>query len=116
MAHIVAEPCIKCKYTDCVTYCPVTCFHEGANMLVIDPDECIDCRVCVDVCPVQAIYPEDELPGKWHGYKKLNAELSRRWPVLTTQKTPLDTADEFKVVREKGGLLDESPGEGDPSP
>ena len=73
MSHIVTEPCIKCKYTDCVAVCPVDCFHEGANMLVIDPDECIDCGACVPVCPVSAIFALDDLPEKWNEFTQRNA-------------------------------------------
>ena len=69
MAYVVAEPCIKCKYTDCVEVCPVNCFYEGENFLVIHPDECIDCGACEPVCPTKAIYPETELPGEWKEYQ-----------------------------------------------
>ncbi|HCH63346.1 MAG TPA: 4Fe-4S ferredoxin, partial [Deltaproteobacteria bacterium] len=62
MPHIVADPCVKCKYTDCVTVCPVDCFHEGVNMLVINPDECIDCGACVPECPADAIFLDEDLP------------------------------------------------------
>lgn len=113
MAYIVAEPCIKCKYTDCVESCPVMCFHEGANFLVIDPDECIDCGACVDDCPVQAIYPEGELPAKWYPYIALNEQYARDWPVITRQKSPLDDAEAFKGIKDKRELLDPAPGEGD---
>ena len=74
MAHIVAEPCFDCKYTDCVVVCPVDCFYEGAQMLYIHPEECIDCEACVPECPVQAIYPSDSVPSAWFGYIQLNAE------------------------------------------
>ncbi len=74
MTYIVAEPCVKCKYTDCVTVCPVDAFREGANFLVIDPDVCIDCDLCVPECPVEAIFPEDEVPEEWLGYTKINAD------------------------------------------
>jgi len=110
MTFVVTEPCIKCKYTDCVEVCPVACFHEGENMLVIDPDECIDCGVCVDECPVTAIFSEDEVPEKWADYTELNARLSPEWPVIEEGKEPLDSADEFKDVEEKLALLSESAG------
>ena len=113
MAYIVAEPCVKCKYTDCVEICPVMCFHEGANMLAIDPDECIDCGACVDPCPVDAIYPEEELPEKWHDYIALNAEYSQQWPVLSNAKEPMDTAETFKNEVSKTDLIDPNPGLGD---
>ena len=94
MAFIVTENCIKCKYTDCVEVCPVDCFHEGPNFLVIDPDECIDCTLCEPECPVNAIYSEDDLPDDQQHFKKLNAELAQEWPVLTQQKpAPADAKD-----------------------
>ena len=101
MAFVVTEPCIKCKYTDCVDVCPVACFHEGATMLAIDPDECIDCGVCVDECPVNAIFSEDEVPEKWNEYIALNAKYSKEWPSLEEGKDPLASAEEFKDVKEK---------------
>jgi ferredoxin len=83
MPFVVTENCIKCKYTDCVEVCPVDCFHEGPNFLVIDPDECIDCTLCEPECPINAIYPADDVPAGQEGYLALNAELSKAWPVLT---------------------------------
>ena len=68
MAHIVAEPCFDCKYTDCVVVCPVDCFYEGAQMFYIHPDECIDCEACVPECPVEAIFHEDNLPDEWKDF------------------------------------------------
>ena len=78
MAYIVAEPCIKCKYTDCVEVCPVNCFYEGKNFLVIHPDECIDCGACVPACPVEAIYALDETPDKWQDYITKNAAFYQK--------------------------------------
>ncbi|MBW7865349.1 MAG: ferredoxin family protein [Candidatus Hydrogenedens sp.] len=112
MAFIVCEPCIKCKYTDCVEVCPVACFHEGQNMLVIDPEECIDCGVCVDECPVHAIYSEDEVPEKWRDYIELNRQYAADWPVIDEGREPLDTAEEFKDVAEKQDHFSPEPGEG----
>ena len=109
MAFVVCEPCIKCKYTECVVVCPVACFHEGANMLAINPAECIDCGVCVDACPVHAIFSEDEVPEKWREYTALNRELCAGWPVIEEQKEPLETAEEFKDVEDKRGLLSPDP-------
>ena len=109
MTHVVTEPCIKCKFTDCVAVCPVDCFHEGANMLVIDPEECIDCGACIDECPVSAIYPEEDLPEKWMHFLDLNTELSAEWPVITQTQDPLPTAEEYQDVEEKEHLLDKSP-------
>ncbi|MDH3590061.1 MAG: ferredoxin family protein [Gammaproteobacteria bacterium] len=98
MTFVVTESCIKCKYTDCVEVCPVDCFHEGPNFLVIDPEECIDCTLCEPECPVEAIYSEDELPDGQEKFLELNAELSREWPVLAEQKdAPADAADWDKV-------------------
>ncbi|MDK1020339.1 MAG: ferredoxin family protein [Candidatus Hydrogenedentes bacterium] len=110
MTFVVTEPCIKCKYTDCVSVCPVACFKEGANMLVIDPEECIDCGVCVDECPVTAIFPEEEVPEKWQDYTALNARLTPEWPTIEEAKDPPDTAEEFKDIENKRDQLDESPG------
>jgi len=112
VTYIVAEPCIKCKYTDCVTVCPVEAFREGVNALVIDPDVCIDCDLCVPECPVDAISSEDDLPEEWAEYLELNARLATVWPEISQQKDGLPEAEEFKDVKEKRELLDESPGGG----
>jgi len=101
MAFVVAEPCIRCKYTDCVEVCPVDCFHEGPNFLVIHPDECIDCGACEPVCPTKAIFDAGALPEKWQDYTRLNAELSATWPVLSAKKDALPEADRWKDVAEK---------------
>ena len=94
MTFVVTENCIKCKYTDCVEVCPVDCFHEGPNFLVIDPEECIDCTLCEPECPIEAIYPEDDLPEGQEHFIKLNAELSLEWPVITEMKDhPADAAE-----------------------
>lgn len=83
MAYIVTEPCIGCKYTDCVEVCPVDCFHEDEDMLLIDPFECIDCALCIPTCPVNAIFVEEEVPKKWKDYIALNAERAEHLPVIT---------------------------------
>jgi ferredoxin len=101
MTFVVTESCIKCKYTDCVEVCPVDCFHEGPNFLVIDPDECIDCTLCEPECPVEAIYSEDELPPDQSQFLELNAELSQQWPVITEMKPAPDDADDWKDVENK---------------
>ena len=94
MTYVVTESCVKCKYTDCVDVCPVDCFREGPNMLVIDPDECIDCTLCVPECPVNAIYAEDDVPPDQKAFLALNAELAKKWPVLTERiPAPADAAD-----------------------
>jgi ferredoxin len=105
MTYVVTESCIKCKYTDCVDVCPVDCFREGPNFLVIDPDECIDCAVCVPECPVNAIYAEDDVPGDQQSFIKLNLELARTWKSITKSKDSLPEADEFKDVKNKLELL-----------
>jgi ferredoxin len=101
MTFVVTESCIKCKYTDCVEVCPVDCFHEGPNMLVIDPDECIDCTLCEPECPVNAICSEDDLAAEQHQFLQLNAELSKAWPVINEVKDPPPDADEWKDVKDK---------------
>ena len=106
MPYVVTEPCIKCKYTDCVDVCPVDCFHEGPNMLVIDPDECIDCTLCVAECPVEAIFAEDDVPETQRKFTKINAELAKAWPVLTEKKDAPADADEWKEVKDKAHLLE----------
>ncbi|APA84223.1 ferredoxin [Paraburkholderia sp. EB58] len=105
MTHVVTESCIKCRYTDCVDVCPVDCFREGPNFLAIDPDECIDCAVCVAECPVNAIYAEEDVPGDQQDFVALNADLAKGWPSITKTKAPLPEADEFKDVKEKLALL-----------
>ena len=109
MAFVVAEPCINCKYTDCVAVCPVECFREGKNFLVIDPDICIDCGACVPECPTEAIFDQDELPEKWSHYAELNAELAGSFRVIDTQKDPLPDADSWKERSDKESKLDRSP-------
>ena len=89
MTYIVSDSCIRCKYTDCVEVCPVDCFHEGPNFLVIDPEECIDCEACVPECPVEAIFHEDNVPEGEEGFIALNAEMSTQCEVITEQKEPL---------------------------
>ena len=103
MTFVVTENCIKCKYTDCVDVCPVDCFHEGPNFLVIDPDECIDCTLCEPECPVEAIYAEDELPEGQEVFVELNAELAKKWPIITEVSEPTADADEW---RDKPGKID----------
>lgn len=106
MTHVVIESCIKCKYTDCVDVCPVDCFHEGPNMLVIDPDECIDCAVCIPECPVNAIVPEEDLPEEQKKFTALNAELTKIWPVITDKKPAPGDADQWKDVKDKLKLIE----------
>lgn len=112
MPYVVTDPCIKCKHTDCVTVCPVDCFREGENMLVIDPDECIDCGACVPACPVEAIYLDEDVPVEWTGYIKLNAELSKNWPEIVTQVPPMPDAAANAKIASKRSMLSEAPGKG----
>jgi ferredoxin len=107
MTYVVAEPCVACKYTDCVDVCPVDCFYEGENFLVIHPDECIDCGACVPECPTEAIFDEQELPAKWAEYLEINAKLAEEWPNITARKDALPDADEWKAVEEKREKLSE---------
>lgn len=95
MTYVVLENCIKCKYTDCVDVCPVDCFHEGPNFLVIDPEECIDCTLCEPECPAEAIVSEDDLTADQQQFLTLNEELSANWPVINTRKEPLPDAAEW---------------------
>ncbi len=111
MTYIVGDNCIGCKFTDCVEVCPVDCFYEGENMLVIHPDECIDCGVCEPECPADAIRPDTE-PGteKW---VELNRKYAELWPVIITQKDPLPEADERDGEQDKlEKYFSEEPGEG----
>lgn len=101
MTHVVTESCIKCKYTDCVDVCPVDCFKEGPNMLIIDPDECIDCAVCIPECPVNAIYADVDLPQDQMRFVEINAEMSQTCPTLSERKDPLSDADDWKDVKDK---------------
>ena len=135
MAYVVADPCVKCKYTDCVAVCPVDCFYEGKNSLAIHPDECIDCGACEPECPTTAIFEESELPAKWAVYKDINAlvtgakkaerrstsrrgpRTSRRrrataetWPNITEQKKALPGADDAAKEDSKIAALTLEPG------
>ena len=101
MTYVVTENCIRCKYTDCVEVCPVDAFREGPNFLVIDPEECIDCDVCVPDCPAEAIYSEENLPPEFKEYIVLNAELSKQWPIITEKKKPPSDADQWNGVSNK---------------
>ena len=103
MVHVVGDACIQCKYTDCVDVCPVDCFREGENMLVIDPDECIDCAVCIPECPVSAIYAEEDVPKDQEHMIKLNAELALlpSWKSITKRKAPLPDHEEWKDRTDK---------------
>ncbi len=133
MAFVVCEPCIRCKYTDCADTCPVDCFYEGASMMVIHPDECIDCAACVPACPVDAIRDEADLRRKQRWYKELNAVYSgakpaseadterwpepaieglkdlKPWPRRTETGSPLPDAEQFETLSKKAHLFDPAP-------
>jgi len=106
MTFVVGENCIKCKFTDCVEVCPVDCFYEGPNFLVIHPDECIDCALCEPECPANAIYADDELPEDQQEFLALNAELAQTWPNITLRKDPPPDAEEWKGKPGKRDLLE----------
>lgn len=98
MTFVVTDACIRCKYTDCVEVCPVDCFYEGENMLVINPDECIDCGVCEPECPIEAIRPESEELLKW---VEINREYAMQWPNITAKKPAPADADAYRNVENK---------------
>ncbi|WP_455365889.1 ferredoxin FdxA [Kaarinaea lacus] len=106
MTYVVTEDCIKCKYTDCVEVCPVDCFHEGPNFLVIDPEECIDCSLCEPECPIEAIFDEDDVPEDQQQFIALNAELAKDWPVITEKKDAPADAKEWEGVKGKMKYLE----------
>lgn len=108
MTFVVTDKCIKCKYTDCAEVCPVDCFYEGENMLVINPDECIDCGVCEPECPIEAIEQESESNLQW---LELNKKYSEIWPQITVKKDALPEADLYKDAENKfDKLFSEKPG------
>ncbi|MFG1370790.1 ferredoxin FdxA [Xanthobacter oligotrophicus] len=107
MAYVVTEACIRCKYMDCVSVCPVDCFYAGANMLVIHPDECIDYGVCEPECPAAAIFPDsDPRAADWAA---LNAQYAAQWPNITEKGAPPDDADAWKDTADKRALLSAAP-------
>jgi ferredoxin len=101
MTFVVGDNCIRCKHTDCVEVCPVDCFYEGPNMLVINPDECIDCALCEPECPANAIFAEDEVPEDQIQFIKLNAELAAIWPNIAEMKPAPADAEEWNTVPNK---------------
>lgn len=106
MAYVVTDNCIACKYTDCVTVCPVDAFHEGPNFLAINPDVCISCDLCPPECPAGAIFPEESLAPEQTHFIALNAELAQQWPVITEVIAPLPDAEQFDGVEDKLHLLE----------
>ena len=112
MTYVVVENCIKCKYMDCVEVCPVDCFYEGENMLVIHPDECIDCGVCEPECPAEAIKPDTE-PGL-EKFLQLNAEYAKSWPNIAIKRDgPADGKDFDGKSGKFDAYFSPSPGQGD---
>jgi ferredoxin len=107
MTFVVTESCIKCKYTDCVEVCPVDCFYEGPNFLVIHPDECIDCALCEPECPVNAIVSEDDLTDSNKKFLEINARLAATWPNINVKIPAPSDADEWSQVKDKINLLEE---------
>ena len=101
MTHVVTESCIKCRFTDCVDVCPVDCFRVGPNFLAIDPDECIDCAVCIPECPVNAIFAEEDVPEPQRPFIAINIALAKSWPSITRMVPHLPDADEWKDVPDK---------------
>lgn len=106
MTFVVTENCIRCKFTDCVEVCPVDCFHEGPNFLVINPDECIDCALCEPECPADAIFSEDDLPEDQQEFLQINAEKSQVWPVISEHKEPLPDAEEWNGKENKREFIE----------
>jgi ferredoxin len=108
MAYVVTEPCVNCRYTDCVEVCPVDCFHQGPNFLVINPEGCIDCTLCVDECPVNAICEASEVPPGQEHFIELNVRYAAVWPVITDRTEPLPTAEAWAGVSGKIAELRET--------
>ena len=106
MTYLVTENCIKCKHTDCVEVCPVDCFYEGPNFLAINPDECIDCGVCVPECPIDAIVADNDTDIDVVFWTNLNKELSAKWPSITKKKSALPDAEEWRDKSSKLSLLE----------
>ncbi len=107
MPFIVTESCINCKLGDCVEVCPVDCFYEGPNMLVINPDECIDCALCEPECPVDAIYADDELPEDQQAFVEINRRLSEQWENITEKCEPCPDEQKWRDVPNKRQYLQE---------
>ena len=105
MTFVVGENCINCKHTDCVEVCPVDCFYEGPNFLVIHPDECIDCALCEPECPVEAIFADDELPEDQQQLLDIAAELAESWPNISEKKEALPEAETWNGKPNKINLL-----------
>lgn len=107
MTFVVTENCIRCKYTDCVDVCPVDCFHEGEHMLVINPEECIDCNLCVPECPVDAIFAEDDLPEEQKTFLAYNEKMAAAWPVINQVQSPPEDAASWEGKKNKRQFLED---------
>ena len=105
MPYVVTERCIRCVYTDCVEVCPVECFHDAGELLVIDPQECIDCGACVPACPVEAIFFDEDLPQDQVEFLGINAELAKTNPIIFAAKDPHPQAEEYRAVTGKRSFL-----------
>ncbi|RZL91552.1 MAG: ferredoxin family protein [Variovorax sp.] len=101
MTHVVTDSCVRCRYTDCVDVCPVDCFRAGPDFLVIDPDECIDCAVCIPECPVNAIYAQEDVPAGMAHFVDLNARLAKDWPSIDKKEQPAPEAERWSTVADK---------------
>jgi ferredoxin len=108
MTFVVTEPCIGCRYTTCVSVCPVDCFHLGPNFVVINPEICIDCALCESECPVHAIFSEDDVPPNQQTFIGLNAKYAKIWPIITQSQSAMPDADQMATVQSKQHLLDET--------
>lgn len=108
MTYVVTENCILCKYTDCVESCPVDCFYEGENFLVIHPDECIDCGLCVPACPIDAIISDNDISMSQETFITINEKFAEVWPNITLRKDPLPNAEEWKDKPGKLAYLKEN--------
>lgn len=107
MAFVVTDLCINCKFSDCVEVCPVDCFHEGPNMVVIDPEHCIDCALCEPECPIGAIVSEDELSGQQREFLEINRQKAQIWPTITAKKAAMPEADKWREITDKKHLLED---------
>ncbi|MEP6941717.1 MAG: ferredoxin FdxA [Betaproteobacteria bacterium] len=101
MTFVVTERCINCKYTNCVDVCPTDAFREGLNFLAIDPDDCIDCTLCVRECPVDAIFAEEDVPPDQRIFTSINSKLAKHWKPIIATKLPMPDADEWAKVTDK---------------
>lgn len=107
MTHVVTDGCVNCKHTSCVTVCPVDCFYEGPNFLAINPDECIDCGVCIPECPEKAIFPDtDKSIPNMDYWVKLNGDLAEQWPNITKAKDPMPDYEKWQNVENKIEFLE----------